>query len=562
MQTAIRSARAPLRASDVTPIRAASASERLVSFFERRHAVVLALLVVALSTVAWYARFVLDDAFISFRYAANLVRGDGLVFNLGERVEGYSNFLWTLILGVPIALGIDPVAACYAIGPLLAALALWLIADSAFLLTGSRALGLLAVILTGTSPSFAHFATGGLETMLGVALQMGLVRLAVGAHHHRSAGAGSAAAASLLAALSLMTRIDSALLVTACLGVIAYVALGNGEGARRKWLALGLLLGPAALLVGVWLAWKYAYYGALLPNTYRAKLGAGSAWAAGFVYLDAFFTSTFLLPFLFLVAASLRRTTLPVAALSAAVAIYLISVAGAGGDFMEFRLLVPILPILMLLIVWAIFRRGIPAEIQVALLALLLAGSLHHALTFRYAKGTESVPSLRRLETDPAWDWVGIGKELGRLFGSASDLSIATSACGAIPYYSGLRTVDMLGLTDAWVAANGIPMDFPPGHRRAAPFEYLLRRRVNLVLGHPWVIGPGTPPEELPEQAGLRGFAYVLEVRPGEIPPAASLLFIPLGEGRSLVTLYLTPHPAIDAAIAANGWRRAPVPLF
>ena len=48
-----------------------------------------------LSHVAW---FLCDDAFISFRYARNLLKGHGLVFNPGEYVEGYSNFLWTLEL--------------------------------------------------------------------------------------------------------------------------------------------------------------------------------------------------------------------------------------------------------------------------------------------------------------------------------------------------------------------------------------------------------------------------------------------------------------------------------
>jgi hypothetical protein len=38
----------------------------------------------------------LDDAYISYRYAENLMRGEGLVFNHGERVEGYSNFLYVL----------------------------------------------------------------------------------------------------------------------------------------------------------------------------------------------------------------------------------------------------------------------------------------------------------------------------------------------------------------------------------------------------------------------------------------------------------------------------------
>ena len=48
-----------------------------------------------LASVAW---FITDDAFISFRYARNLLEGHGLVFNPGEYVEGYTNFLWVLEL--------------------------------------------------------------------------------------------------------------------------------------------------------------------------------------------------------------------------------------------------------------------------------------------------------------------------------------------------------------------------------------------------------------------------------------------------------------------------------
>ncbi len=55
----------------------------------------------------WESRWVQDDAYISFRYARNLVEGDGLVFNVGERVEGYTNFLWTLMSAAPLAAGSD-----------------------------------------------------------------------------------------------------------------------------------------------------------------------------------------------------------------------------------------------------------------------------------------------------------------------------------------------------------------------------------------------------------------------------------------------------------------------
>ena len=51
-----------------------------------------------------------DDAFISFRYAQNFANGLGLVFNEGERVEGYTNFLWTVLLAGAARLGLDIVS--------------------------------------------------------------------------------------------------------------------------------------------------------------------------------------------------------------------------------------------------------------------------------------------------------------------------------------------------------------------------------------------------------------------------------------------------------------------
>ena len=50
-----------------------------------------------------------DDAYITYRYAMNFANGDGFVFNVGEKpVEGYTNFLWTLIIGLGMRAGFDP----------------------------------------------------------------------------------------------------------------------------------------------------------------------------------------------------------------------------------------------------------------------------------------------------------------------------------------------------------------------------------------------------------------------------------------------------------------------
>src|SRR4051794_29382644 len=70
----------------------------------------LALLAIAGALVAHslYFNFVCDDAFISFVYSRNLAEHGQLVFNLGDPVEGYTNFLWTLLLGLLMKVGLAP----------------------------------------------------------------------------------------------------------------------------------------------------------------------------------------------------------------------------------------------------------------------------------------------------------------------------------------------------------------------------------------------------------------------------------------------------------------------
>ena len=74
-------------------------------------AVALALVAIARDSWPWIA----DDAFISLRYAENLLAGHGLCWNPGERVEGYSNLSWVLSSAVLMALGVDPITAVRAL---------------------------------------------------------------------------------------------------------------------------------------------------------------------------------------------------------------------------------------------------------------------------------------------------------------------------------------------------------------------------------------------------------------------------------------------------------------
>src|SRR5206468_8826335 len=61
-------------------------------------------------------RWLSDDAFITFRYVKNFVGGHGIVYNIGEHIEGYTHFLWLLILSGAAAIGFDPVSASIWLG--------------------------------------------------------------------------------------------------------------------------------------------------------------------------------------------------------------------------------------------------------------------------------------------------------------------------------------------------------------------------------------------------------------------------------------------------------------
>src|SRR5437763_948394 len=52
--------------------------------------------------------FVTDDAYISFVFSRNFAEHGELSFNLGYPVEGYTNFLWTVVLGLLMIVGIAP----------------------------------------------------------------------------------------------------------------------------------------------------------------------------------------------------------------------------------------------------------------------------------------------------------------------------------------------------------------------------------------------------------------------------------------------------------------------
>ncbi|HYO14175.1 MAG TPA: glycosyltransferase family 39 protein [Thermoanaerobaculia bacterium] len=218
-----------------------------------------------------------DDSMISLRYARNLAEGHGLVWNPGEQppVEGYSNFLWTLWLAalhlLPLPISKMPLAVAIS-GALLLLAQLWVLASIAKNLTGFRRswTGLFAVFLTAFSYPLIFWTLRGMEVGLLALLASGATLLAFRFRDEGRPtdllGLGGCLGAAVL------TRDDAITFVA----VLAVYAVAAARGRRARFWVAAFLLSAVVIPKGLHLAFRWSFYGDLLPNTYYLKLGGSS----------------------------------------------------------------------------------------------------------------------------------------------------------------------------------------------------------------------------------------------------------------------------------------------
>ena len=337
-----------------------------------------------LGYLAYTSRFLTDDAFISFRYARNLLEGNGLVWNPGERVEGYSNFLWVLELAaIWAATGVPPEDAAWWLSAAFTVATLGAMAWWVWRLPGLRSRRLvwwMALGLLCTSATFAVWTSGGgLETRQ---FTFFVVLAVVALTAHRGSRQGLLVASFSLALASL-TRPEGLLLAACCFAWWAAQELADGErgGGRerssgvRGW-ALGLLRRidwrgalalalPFLLIVGAHFLWRYSYYDEWLPNTYYAKY-VRPWWDIGLRYLAAAGVETGLYLLLPLGAwAALgrwrERQDLAYGLPLLIIALHAAYLARIGGDIMEWRPMDLYWPLLMLPAADGVARVGASA---------------------------------------------------------------------------------------------------------------------------------------------------------------------------------------------------------
>jgi arabinofuranosyltransferase len=425
----------------------------------------------------------IDDSFISFRYALNMVQGYGLVYNPGQRVEGYTNLLWTLLAAAAIWAGVSVTPLMSWIGILFAWLSLITLWRLCRLLRVGCISTTLALVSVALYQNFWTVAANGLEEGLFSFLLMQTVYWLARRQY---------LVAGIVGALLFATRPDSLAVIP--LGAVwVLFSARDGEPLKDRFQKLRPLLLPWISLVLGLTMWRVAYYHALLPNTIVAKAAPlDLAFIernvnAGVIYWLAFLVSSFPLSLALIGAPFVRRRRRDIgllccAILGAQVPVILL----AGGDWMPgFRLLSSYAPLLglMLALTLSSSAGSIAWRPQSA---LLVAAAVLGAWIFVLPHYSWHSPTLQVVSAEPCWQ--DISSRLAP-YVRRSDV-LAPEAIGVFGYeLHRSRIYDFQGLTDAYTAHHGtiyIPRfgKFAPDYtfRRVRPTLFIFQTGTNFLV--------------------------------------------------------------------------------
>lgn len=430
-----------------------------------------------------------DDQMVSMRYARNLAEGHGLVWNPGERVEGYTSLGWTLIMAAIHLLPLDDATTSLAVKIVSWLLACWTIVLTARLL---RALvprddmALAAVLLTlALCADLVFWAANGFETTLVTAVFLwALVRILDEAERE----APRVATFGLIGLLPIL-RSDAYHLWA----VLILVALALA----RNRMALGRLMCAAAVLPAAQLLFRVSYYGDWLPNAYYLKVAGieGSFWS-GAGYLKSF-VEAYAAPIILAAVGVIRSRDRRLFWLAASAILTVAHVLAVGADmFPHFRFLAPWVPVLLVLAAVGcceLSPSGSPA--RVVLLLLMVT-------TTTIQNGIHGRSSLMLLSGNGVPAHGLIAGLLIRQF-TGPDATVAVAAAGAVPYFSRRGAIDLLGKTDARIAHLPPHTGAPIGHGKF-DIEYSLSRQPDVLVTF-WPVDFGSDPESHRYAASLEG---------------------------------------------------------
>ena len=240
-------------------------------YLERKYYIALAIFFILYCLfLSWSFLFQnVDDAYISFRYGKNLMSGIGLVYNKGEYLEGYTNFLWTIITAPFTKIKyIDVSRFAITFGLLISLLNIFFITKlskeiSIFLPDLPKQFLLLPVLFYVLDDSIAFWAIGGMEFPLYVLLILGIIYF----YFNINDKPHSYIYLFIFMALCTLNRPEGNLIFVITI-LHAFVYRKSIQGFYKK---MAIIIVLYAVFAFLYYGFKYIYYGQVIPNTFYAK---------------------------------------------------------------------------------------------------------------------------------------------------------------------------------------------------------------------------------------------------------------------------------------------------
>lgn len=438
-----------------------------------------------------------DDAYISYRYADNLARGAGLVWNVGEApTEGFTNLLLVLVLAPFLHFGVDPLLASRVLALIsLSGIGVVLFTIARRQYSTSTATAIVAGTLPALIPASLALVLVGMET---VPYTLGLLTtLVIGARFIAGNRSRDGALFGVLAFVTSLLRPEAALVIIVVGAAWLFLTTTRRLDPKPGLITVGVL----ALTFLPYFVWKQAYFGNLLPNPFYIKSNQVGLNALGVESVRLFIATNMALIALAAFATVVRirqasparqstertppdaQTVQRILAL-ATVIVYLGYFLGTETLMdIEGRFTYPMSALLVLLTIPTLSvvvdaatrldRRWWMATLLSLVSFLLVAANIPYATVVRavdvsrYTAATQSVSD--QLGANPQ---LRIAHVLAD-FPQIEQTLIAYGDAGVIPYFSRAQWLDPVGLNDSFIAHN---------RDHEALVNYFFERRPDLVV--------------------------------------------------------------------------------
>jgi arabinofuranosyltransferase len=451
---------------------------------------------------------ILDDAYIFFRYAENIVNGYGFVWNIGEApVEGYTSFLYLFTLIIAKFLAIDLELFAILFGTITSAFTLYfayLIYDHLYpndqIKTSAN---IITIIILALSPAFTYWSGAGMETsfysMFLVMTIYYFLKLPDSVKNNLLKG--------ILFGLLCVLRFEAVLFFLAAL----YYLVKEGTSFYRIKIGRNAILFVIGftLIFGTYFIWRWIYFGYFFPNTFYAKTGGGfQQIVGGFLYiikaLRLFYGFGWIPIILVMLYFRKSMFTSKAVFLFSIGLVSLITTILIGGDYFHLgRFVLPVFPLLFVffppalekMLTTRISHLKLSPTFSATILllivvVLLIAKPVYQDSIYGFKnllKGKKDIlvvydESTEREIVDWQHGWTIMGKKLNQI--TDKDDYIACVPIGAIGYYSKMKVIDMVGIVDPVIAHEKLSTDHPikwtPGHTKGDG-NYILSREPKFI---------------------------------------------------------------------------------